>query len=175
MKTCQRWGLTYHPHIFEEIKRKLKQFDVEIVASNYENLRNLLTNVKDKTPLEQTKGVIYKLCCKDCSAVYVGESGQRATTRLYRHNLAERNFDSSHYPLVEHCINECHAINWEKIEVLATEANKTKRKLMESLFIKYHKSSVNKYEGVVHSDIFNYILTNVKFPRPKGAISFKVV
>ena len=86
----QRWGLTYHPNIFEEIQRKLKNFDIDVVPGNYSNLKRLLTNVKDVTSLQETKGAIYKLCCTDCDATYVGETGQKLATRIYRHHLAEK-------------------------------------------------------------------------------------
>jgi len=131
---CNRWGLTYHPNIFEEIKRKVKQFDIELVAGNYANLKRQLTHVKDVTPLQEVKGAVYKLNCKDCDTVYVGETGQKLTSRIYRHQLAGKNKDVEHYPLVEHCLNTGHSTDWSNVEVLTSENNRTKRKLMESFF-----------------------------------------
>ena len=116
-----RWGITYHPNIFEEIKRKFKKLNIDVVAANYNALRKKLVHVKDVTPLQEQKGVVYRLNCGSCDASYVGQTGQKITSRLYRHKLAEKNLDFDHYPLVEHCSKKGHQVDWEKVEVLTLQ------------------------------------------------------
>jgi len=40
------------------------------------------------------------------------------------------------------------------------------------MYIKREQKSVNKYDGLTHSDIFNYVVNDVRIPPKKGTISF---
>ena len=71
----------------------------------------------------------------------------------------------------EHCKNNDHEIDWEHVDVLAHNEDKTKKLLLESYFIKKNKSSVNKNEGMVHSSIFNWALESCKTPRRKAVLN----
>lgn len=90
--------------------------------------------------------------CKQCNSTLVGETGQMLCTRIYRHHLAEKNLMCPWnivYPLVEHCLEKGHEIDWSQVEVLAIEESKFKRELLESYFIKkVHKLLTNKKEYI---------------------------
>jgi len=147
-----RWGITYHPGIFEELARKLRSFGIQTVASQYKNLKTTLTSVKDPIPITQRKGVVYGLHCAQCEATYKGQTGQKLETRLYRHKLAERNGDGEHYPLVQHCKEKNHNIDWNQVDVLTTVTQQTKRCLVESMFIDRDQNTTNFHPGLKHSD-----------------------
>ena len=111
------------------------------------------------------KGVVYELSCDTCAATYIGQTGQCLQSRLYRHKLGEKNLDFDHYPLVEHTHTQGHAIKWDDVKVLKIERNLTKRCLWESFLISKNQNSVNRQQGLVHSDIFRWILAeNVAAP-----------
>ena len=166
-----RWAVTYYPDIHHELKRKLRGLGVEVVAANYNNIKKCLVQVKDKIPILERKGVVYGLECKQCEASYTGQSGQCLKTRLYRHKLAERNNDIHHYPLVEHCVNEGHNIDWSKVTIHTVEQNQTKRCLLESLFIAKDGNAVNKQPGLLHSSIWEWTLEGCSLPLKKLNIS----
>ena len=53
-----------------------RRYDHNINCTFYttRTLRTLLSHVKDPVPSEQRNNIVYKYDCKDCEAVYFGES-----------------------------------------------------------------------------------------------------
>ncbi len=66
--------------------RKLSKFTVPLnIKVNFQSsptLRKLLVHVKQATPMENKKGVVYSIPCMDCNSVYVGETGRNLEKRL---------------------------------------------------------------------------------------------
>ena len=58
-------------------------------------MQRALVHPKDKTKLEEVCGCVYRIPCKHCEAVYLGETGRKLGTRLSEHKK-----DSSKTPLV---------------------------------------------------------------------------
>ena len=127
----------------------------------------MLPGVKDRTNAHEKKGVVYKLKCKDCDVTYVGQTGQCLKTRIYRHMLALKNADVEHYPLVGHALQNNHSIQWDDIEILASESILTKRLLMESFLMTKENTPVNRQNGVTHSPILEWLLKGVKLKNPE--------
>ena len=142
-----------------------------MVACNYRNLYSELVKVKQVTPLQETKGVIYKLNCNDCEANYIGQSGQRIATRMYRHRLAEKNCDKEHYPLIAHCQAQKHTIDWRNVQILDIDTHAVKRILKESFFINASENSVNIQENAYFSDIYEFIFNQIRLPAAKRTIT----
>ena len=76
---------------------------------------------------EQSLQSIYKIPCKDCSNVYIGETGRCFNTRLSEHkrdlkpiNLAKLKEDdlNKKTALVKHCFNCEHRIDFGNFEIL---------------------------------------------------------
>jgi len=44
-----------------------------------------MLKMKDRIDLNQQRGTVYKIPCKDCDGVYIGETGQAFQTRLKEH------------------------------------------------------------------------------------------
>ena len=64
---------------------------VQVMAQG--TLREILTKVKAPRPQKLQKGVVYKIPCKDCEKVYIGETG-RNQKRLVEHKAAVRRWDT---------------------------------------------------------------------------------
>ena len=47
---------------------------IKAVFKPQRTMRNLLVHVKEKTPLENQREVIYEWPCKDCDLKYIGET-----------------------------------------------------------------------------------------------------
>jgi len=52
-----RWGITYHPVLFEILQRKFRLWGVELVPSNYKTVKKMLPGVKDRTNAQEKKGL----------------------------------------------------------------------------------------------------------------------
>ena len=63
----------------------------------------LLLHVKDPVPLEQRNNIVYKYDCKDCEAVYFGESKRTVAERTKEHTRAVRAADTRRYETADHC------------------------------------------------------------------------
>ena len=113
------------------------------------------------------RGAIYKIPCKNCSNVYVAETGRCFNTRLSEHkrdlkpiNLVKLKEDDSNKKtaLVKHCFNCEHRIDFGNFEILNYNIDYDKRKFLESLYINNTKNSINDKVR----NIFPKIYSNIK-------------
>lgn len=49
--------------------------------------------VKNVRPAEMKKGAVYEIPCKDCSKVYIGETGRSLTERVKEHKYTVKRHD----------------------------------------------------------------------------------
>ena len=86
------------------------------------------------------RGAIYKIFCKDCSGIYIGETGRCFDTRSSEHKcdlkpinmgkLKEDNVNKK-TALVEHCFKYEHKIDFVNFEILSFNIDFDKRKFLE--------------------------------------------
>ena len=118
------------------------------------------------------RGAIYKIPCKDCSSIYVGETGRCFNTLLSEHkrdlkpiNLAELKDDlNKKTALVKNCFNCEHRIDFGNFEILNYNIDYNKRKFLESLYINNTKNSIND----IDRNVFPKIYSNIKNPNECG-------
>ena len=55
-------------------------------------LSSLFRKPKDVINFEQKRGLVYQISCRDCNAVYVGETGRGVRTRKREYADAVKNF-----------------------------------------------------------------------------------
>ena len=85
---------------------------------------------------EGRPGVVYQIPCRDCTGIYIGETGRAYKTRLAEHkkdlkpaNLAkvdDNNFNKK-TALVKHVIAKDHRVDWDHSKILTFEIDFTKR------------------------------------------------
>ena len=87
-----------------------------------------------KDPIEQNKkcGVVYEVPCRDCSKVYVGQTGNSLETRLKQHRAACRLLQVDKSALAQHAIDDDHTINWSEAKVIASETRWRQRLFAEA-------------------------------------------
>ena len=68
--------LPYIKGVTEKIYRALKKENVKVCYKPTNTLSQQFTKPKDKSPPEQTNGVVYKICCEDCDFVYLWSNRQ---------------------------------------------------------------------------------------------------
>ena len=78
----RRINLPYIQGISEQLQRTLSQHNVKSTFYTTTTLRKILPSPKDPIPTEKKHSIIYKLDCKDCDVVYIGESKEHIKHEL---------------------------------------------------------------------------------------------
>ena len=61
--------------------------------------------------------------CRDCDAVYIGETGRSLKTRKREHFDAVKRMNVKKFALCQHIADFNHFIAWDKAKILKMEAN----------------------------------------------------
>ena len=96
-------------------------------------LHKILPSPKDSIPTEKKQNIIYKLDCKDCDAVYIGEPKRAYQTRIGEHIPAVRKADTKPYETADHCWKFNYDFKWTENMILGYELNTTTRKIKETI------------------------------------------
>ena len=83
-------------------------------------LKRELMQVKNRIPEQKQTGVVYKIPCKDCPEVYVGETKRTLKVRLSEYRQAVKRGDPKNGTAV-HVQMTNHSINWEGATVQRAE------------------------------------------------------
>ena len=51
----------------------------------FQTIRNLVVHPKDKMQKEEVSEIVYRIPCKSCDKVYVGETGRNVGVRMNEH------------------------------------------------------------------------------------------
>ena len=110
-------------------------------------MRRALVKLKDRVPVQQKAGVIYRIPCKDCSKVYVGQTCRTLAHWMNEHKQALTSDNLAHSAVAEHAAQHSHAIDWEGAIVMDVEQQFHQRCILESLHIQSETSAMNRDEG----------------------------
>ena len=66
--------------VSEPISRILTQVGIGVALKPHHTLSSLFRKPKDVINFEQKRGLVYQISCRDCNAVYVGETGRSVRT-----------------------------------------------------------------------------------------------
>ena len=84
----------YVQGLSEPIKRMLVEAEIRVRFRPNTTLRKLLViKLKDPVPIERRTGIVYQIPCKDCSQMYVGQSGRTIVDRIKEHQQAVKNIN----------------------------------------------------------------------------------
>ena len=101
----------------EPVSLRWQHFGRYFTQLQHATLHTLLSHAKDPVPSEQRNKIVYKYDCKDCEAVYFGESKRTIPQRTKEHTRAERDADNRRYETAaDHCWKYNHGFDWEKQE-----------------------------------------------------------
>ena len=99
----------------EQLKRIFGDHNINCTFYTTTTLRTLLSHAKDPVPSEQRNNIVYKYDCKDCEAVYFGESKRTLAERTKEHTRAVRAADTRRYETADHCWKYNHDFNCLKL------------------------------------------------------------
>jgi len=104
---------------------------------NLNKLGDIIKAHKDILPKLLNKDIVYKLCCKNCDALYVGQTSRQVKTRIseFRTHHINRN-TTTQFVITEHRLQFGHDFDWEDVKILDSERFLRKRLISEMMFIK---------------------------------------
>lgn len=147
----ERWAaIPYVQGMSEAIAMILRPLGVKVAHRASQWKWSVCAGIKDPIPTDRKKGVVYKVPCGDCDAVYVGETLRTLPTRLKEHQRHTRKCELERSAIAEHACTLAHVIDWEKASVMDQEQDWTCRKIKEALHISLVKSAtpvMNKDDG----------------------------
>ena len=112
-------------------------------------------------PEKSRKGVIYRVPCKECDAVYIGETLRNLEERLREHQWHVEKNDLKGSAIAEHVWKTGHTIAWDKAQVIDYEQRWGARKSKESSHIKRERANrqlMNRDGGLAISRVWQQVI-----------------
>ena len=75
-------NIPYVEGVSVAVTRVYKRYGVSTTMRPHTTIRNLLVHPKDKVNTEETAECVYRISCKKCRKVYIGETGRSLGVRL---------------------------------------------------------------------------------------------
>ncbi|XP_062708533.1 uncharacterized protein LOC134288261 [Aedes albopictus] len=138
-KEVKRVSLPFYPKITNPIKTTLHRQGLHVVHKSENTLRDLLCNLKDKVPPDEQSG-IYQIPCKDCPAVYIGQTRRKVKVRIREHKNAVVSKKSNESSVAAHTVETDHEIDWGSAKIVKTRRFFTKKatQLLPHPFVTFH-------------------------------------
>ena len=144
----------YHQGLSERIKKTYNKFGVQVHFKGGQTIKSLLMAPKDKDPITNKSGVIYRYTCSEhgCEEEYIGESTRTFVERFKEHQKAPS-------PIFDHYNTSGHNININNFTIVGREDQNLTRATKETLFIRVSDPSLNRNIGKYHlPDIWDEVL-----------------
>jgi len=123
--------LPYIHNLSEDIKRSLRNF-VDVRFTIPKKLDTIILKGKDRLDTQRETEIVYKINCKDCDKVYIGQTKRHLATR------------SGNFSVVtDHRLTFNHDFDWLKPNILHKERNRKKREIAEMFYIKKFDNNIN--------------------------------
>ena len=113
-------NLPYIQGLSEQLKPALNKHNIKATFYTQTTLRSLLSKPKDPIPKEDRNNAVYQLNCKDCEAVYVGETKRTLNIRAEEHITAIKTASKKSHT-AEHCWKYNHDFDWKHKKILDFE------------------------------------------------------
>lgn len=129
---------------------------LRVAMYNTKTVRNLLTPLKDKTPILQQSGVVYQIPCATCPLVYIGQTSRTVSGRITSHRSDARNGRNT-CQLAKHVNDNNHVMNYDAVKILDTSTNYKKRTFLEMVRISQNTQAMNSkkdIDGLSHTYIY---------------------
>ena len=101
----------------ERIAKVLRDFNIKVAHKPIPTISNIPRKPKDKIEKEAFRGVVYKIKCKDCDSVYVGQTSRALKTRVKENTKAIETLDKNSL-LAKHHVFHGHQIDLENVEII---------------------------------------------------------
>ena len=101
----------------------------------------------------ETRDIVYKIKCKNCDYVYIGQTGSKSRKCIVEH---EREYDNKHEDSIfyKHHLRTNHDFDFKETQILDTESNYYKRTFSEMTHIQIHQKTHNRKQDTQHLKYF---------------------
>ena len=143
-RVAQFSSLAYIPGLSESISNTCKNFVPDVKLAMRPHLKNnsMFSNLKSKIPQDEKSGVVYKIDCADCQAVYIGETTQKLGTRKNQHMYdCRKDVTKNSTALAIHTSEQSHRFDFDNTKILKNEKNKLKLQIQEINQIVIHENT----------------------------------
>jgi hypothetical protein len=125
-------------HVRKVCQKLLPHVDLHVAFKKQHTLKQTFLPIqKGLDESKKSKQIIYKVPCKNCDLVYIGETARDRTTRMKEHEVAIRK-NTTDSDLAKHMNNTQHAADFTNVETLGNESDWRRRVIKESLFTQQH-------------------------------------
>jgi len=161
-KTAKWFTIPYMGNFSEKFKKIIVGTKLKLAYHSFNKLNKFIKVQKDSLSNLQKKNVVYKICCNDCNASYVGQTGRLLKTRIAEHRNHTRWNAPSVSVTANHVMHHNHDIDWNNVAVPNVEKYYHKRLVSEMLHIKRQRNVLNLQTDTNcldrgYTSIFNYL------------------
>ena len=103
--------LSYVARYFEALSKILRNVGILVSSKPHLTLKDMLPKAKDSVERSCRPGVVYQIPCRDCTGIYIGETG-----RAYKTKVDDNNFNKK-TALVKHVITKNHRVDWDHSKI----------------------------------------------------------
>ena len=135
--------LPFSKQIDNELRKALHKLCITLVYKTINKFNCLIRLGKDKCKHTEKTNVIYKIDCKACDAMYVGQTSRSLNTRVKEHE-ADCQHKRNKSAIVNHVSNNNHSINFDNVNILDNESNLSKRFF---IILKYTNLQLHMYKS----------------------------
>ena len=152
--TSEYYDCLYAPYIegfSERLQKDLKSLKVGVAFKTTKTLFCMVCKLKPKREIDDQKDVVYHIPSNSCASCYIGETGNKFTTRKYQHEYDIKTQKKKNGMGDHMSKNKKHTINWNNRTFLEVEKNWKLRRIKESLYI----NSLNPSNEIDASKLMN--------------------
>ena len=155
--------IPYVQGVSDPLERIFRKHNIATAVKPHQTLRQTLVHPKDKKTLNEQSGIVYKIPCKDCDQVYIGETGRPFSVRKREHLKDVQDFEKLPYTrssrkqshneqnksaITDHVASTNHSIDWDSSTAVAREDNRLRRWIRESIYIQMEAgNTMNRDRG----------------------------
>ena len=135
----------YQQGLCEWIKNTCKKCGVQVHFKGGQTIKGLLMAPKDKDPITNKSGVIYRYKCNEDGGEeeYIGKSARTFADRFKEHQ-------KSPSPIHDHCNTSGHKGTINNVTIIGREDQSLTIAIKEALFIRVNDPSLNRNIGKYH-------------------------
>ena len=154
-------NLLYVEGTSEKLWRILRSHKIRSTFYTEMTLRKLLCKPKDRVATEDKNNIVCEIDCKNCQAVYFGESKRSLKSRSDEHKRSLRNCDCDKNEIAKHCWEADHNFNWDQKKVIDRESRLIPRKIHTLFALTKFPTCFLKYGFLIYGS--SYLIIYVTF------------
>ena len=140
--------LPYVERVSQTLRRCLEQHGIRTVFKSDTTLRNHLVRPKDPVPPGIRDGVVYRIPCGECDAVYIGETGRPVQEMMKEHERDVRLARCQTSAVAEHANATGHGPSWNYVKCIDRDPHWHTRRVKEAIQIRLHPNNINRDNGI---------------------------